>query len=57
MNTTAQEIIEKLGGTTKTAQFFGVNPGAVSQWRRSGIPASRMQTLKYSHPTLYRQYK
>jgi len=27
------DIVEKLGGTAKTAEIFGVGPSAVSNWK------------------------
>jgi hypothetical protein len=36
---TLDQFISALGGTTKTAEKFGVQPSAVSMWRiRGGIP-------------------
>ena len=36
---TVDEVIETLGGTNAVARAFGVTPGAVSQWRKEGLPA------------------
>lgn len=55
MNTEAERIIQALGGTSATAEFFRVYPGAVSQWRHKGIPKARLQTLSHSHPQLFQR--
>ncbi len=36
----SSELIDLLGGTTKTSARFDVLPSAVSNWRKSGIPES-----------------
>jgi hypothetical protein len=36
--TSVDSVIAALGGTHKTAAFFGVSPQAVSNWRRRGFP-------------------
>jgi hypothetical protein len=36
MDTSA--LIDRLGGTGKTADICGVSPAAVTLWRRGGIP-------------------
>lgn len=47
---TDSEIIDKLGGTGKLAELFGIEPPSVSQWRISGIPKARRQTLALMFP-------
>jgi hypothetical protein len=38
--TTVDDLIERIGGTSKAAVFFEVNPSAVSNWRKSNrLPA------------------
>lgn len=44
------EIIEQLGGTKSVAALCGVTLGAVSQWKRSGIPAARLMYLELARP-------
>jgi len=34
----ASDLIDRWGGTTKTAERFNVLPSAVSNWRRTGFP-------------------
>jgi hypothetical protein len=46
-------IIDALGGTYKTAKLCDVKPGAVSQWRRNGIPKSRLMFLKVVRPDVF----
>jgi len=36
---TTDDLIETLGGTKEAAEFFGVQPGALSNWKKRGIPA------------------
>jgi DNA-binding transcriptional regulator YdaS (Cro superfamily) len=37
---TVANLVEHLGGTSKAAAFFAVNPSAVSNWRKSDrLPA------------------
>lgn len=33
---TTSELIEKFGGTSRTAALFGVGPSAVSNWKSDG---------------------
>ena len=35
----ANELIDRLGGTVRTAEIFGISPQRVSNWRRRGVPA------------------
>lgn len=49
----ASEIIEKLGGTEKTAELCQVSASAVSQWKASGIPKSRMMYLRLARPDVF----
>lgn len=37
----ANEIIDKFGGTARTAERFGLRDNTVSTWRVRGIPRSR----------------
>jgi DNA-binding transcriptional regulator YdaS (Cro superfamily) len=39
------EIIELLGGTNAVADLVGVKPPSVSEWRKTGIPESRLIEL------------
>lgn len=51
------KLIDALGGTSRVAEFLEVTTGAVSQWRRGGIPKSRKKTLKYARPKIYRAWE
>lgn len=53
MNEEACRIITALGGTGATAAFFNIKSASVSDWKKSGIPDSRLQTLKYARPELF----
>jgi hypothetical protein len=46
-------IIQRLGGTTKTALLCHVTPGAVSQWLDKGIPLPRLMFLRLARPDVF----
>ena len=48
-----EEIIDALGGTAKVAKLCEVDPAAVSQWRRNGIPNARLMFLKLARPDVF----
>lgn len=39
------QIIAAFGGTTKAAAALKLSPGAVSTWRKEGIPAFRWKRI------------
>jgi len=43
--TTATELIDFLGGTSSVAKLLGIKAPSVSEWRRTGIPRSRIGEL------------
>jgi hypothetical protein len=49
----ASDIIELLGGTNKTAELCEITPGAVSQWRKTGIPKSQLKYIKLARPECF----
>ncbi|MCP3721757.1 Cro/CI family transcriptional regulator [Paraburkholderia sp. CNPSo 3272] len=49
----ADRIIDSLGGTGEVARIFDVDPAAVSQWRRNGIPRARLHTLRLTQPEVF----
>lgn len=49
----ANRIIDSLGGTGDVARLFDIEPAAVSQWRRNGIPRPRMHFLRFTRPDLF----
>jgi hypothetical protein len=53
MNPTDTEIIERLGGTTKTAVLCEVTAQAVSQWRLNGIPKAQRKFLMAVRPEAF----
>jgi len=53
MNHTDTEIIERLGGTTKTAVLCEVSAQAVSQWRLNGIPKAQRKFLRAVRPDVF----
>lgn len=44
------KIIDALGGTVQVAGICGRSKGAVSQWRRSGIPDGLLKYLRAVYP-------
>ncbi|AHB77575.1 MULTISPECIES: hypothetical protein [Pandoraea] len=52
MDAYAVAVIELFGGTTKTAEFFDIEPPSVSEWKKTGIPKARLQTLQHAKPDL-----
>lgn len=53
MDTDANSIIDRLGGTMATAKLCDVAPSAISQWRLNGIPKSRLMFLKLARPDVF----
>ncbi len=51
----ASAIIDRLGGTTKTAQLCEIRPASVSEWRKNGIPQARVLFLKLARPDVFDQ--
>lgn len=50
MELTANEIINNLGGTARTAELCEVTQSAVSQWRTDGIPKHQMKFIRAVRP-------
>ena len=50
---TTDQIIEALGGTSETARLFNIAAASVSEWRKEGIPKSRLMYLKLARPELF----
>ncbi len=47
----ARRVVQRMGGPSKAAAFFGISQPAVSQWVVSGqIPAARRLHLMHLHP-------
>ncbi|MDW3683917.1 Cro/CI family transcriptional regulator [Cupriavidus sp. CV2] len=42
---TATELIECLGGTGAVAKLLGIKAPSVSDWKKTGIPRSRISEL------------
>ncbi len=53
MDINANDVIDRLGGTGATAKLCKTSPGAVSQWRRDGIPGARLMYLKLARPDVF----
>ena len=57
---TEHALLQLLGGTVKVAKMCDVEPAAVSQWRKNGIPREQLMFLgarieKESHGLVTRQ--
>lgn len=50
---TPDEIIDALGGTSKTARLCGVKDPSVSEWRKEGIPPARLMFLRLARPKVF----
>ena len=46
----ANTLIKRLGGTTKAAKFFEIEPPSVCGWRKHGMPKSRVMLLRVTNP-------
>jgi len=46
-------LIDKLGGTSKAAEFFDVTPPSISEWRKTGLPKARMMYLRLARPDFF----
>ena len=53
MDMRASEIIDRLGGTQSTADLCEISKGAVSQWRKNGIPKPREMYLRLARPEAF----
>lgn len=49
----SNKIIDSLGGTNTVADMCNVTKGAVSQWRKDGIPEARLMYLKLLRPDVF----
>lgn len=46
----AELVIDGLNGTCAVAELCEISAAAVSMWRHTGIPKSRLQFLKLARP-------
>lgn len=51
----ANLIIDNLGGTNAVATMCDVKPPSVSEWRRLGIPKSRLMYLRLLRPEVFEE--
>lgn len=49
-------LIQKIG-TKKLMVMFGITKGAISYWRKHGIPKSRLMYLELTHPSYFEEPK
>jgi len=54
---TPNQIIDALDGNVAVAEIFGISDAAVSQWRKHGIPNSRLMYLRLAYPKVFKQLK
>lgn len=50
---TANDIIDRLGGTSETARLCEVKPPSVSEWRKNGIPRAQLKFLRLKRPDVF----
>ena len=54
MDKTASQIIHELGGTTKVAKMFGIQPPSVSEWKeKNAIPEARLMYIRVVRPDIF----
>lgn len=52
----ANDLIDKLGGTSEVARMCEIKPASVSEWRQKGeIPKARLMYLKLLRPEIFTQ--
>lgn len=49
----ASKVIDAIGGTSVTADLCDVEPAAVSQWRKNGIPKAQLKYLRLAKPEVF----
>lgn len=49
----ANELIDRIGGTSATARLCQISPAAVSEWRQKGIPKARLMYLRLAVPGVF----
>lgn len=50
-----EHVIDRMGGTSEVARICDVTTGAVSQWRKSGIPRARLMFLRLVKPEAFKE--
>lgn len=53
MDSFANTVIDRLGGTTAVAKLCECKPPSVHQWRTDGIPNYRLQFLRLARPEAF----
>lgn len=53
---TDAERIDLMGGTCAVARLCEITPGAVSQWRRAGIPRDQARFLRLARPDVWEDH-
>ena len=48
-----EQIIDALGGVSKTALICNIKPSSVFEWKSRGIPQARMMFLKLFRPDIF----
>jgi len=52
-DTTPDEIIDALGGTSEVARLCEIQPPSVSEWRKLGIPKAQLKFLRLARPDVF----
>lgn len=53
MDSLANTVIDRLGGTTAVAKLCECKPPSVHEWRMNGIPKYRLQFLRLARPEAF----
>lgn len=53
MNSVANTVIDRLGGTSAVAKLCKCKPPSVHEWRTNGIPKARIQFLHLAFPEAF----
>lgn len=53
MDTFANTVIDRLGGTSAVARICECKPPSVHEWRINGIPKPRLQFLRVAYPEAF----
>lgn len=51
-----KSLIQEIG-TKKLMVMFGITKGAISYWRKHGIPKARLMYLELTHPSYFEKQK
>jgi hypothetical protein len=56
-NKFAVQVIDLIGGVSKTARLCEVKPPSVHEWKSRGIPKARLMYLRLARPDVFKEIK